>query len=359
MTIDSNVPVEAGRTIPMSEAGPARSVGPTALLGRLRPTRYSGVLLWIAIIAFFAIRLPDTFPTQATATSIAGDQSITLVLALGMLATLAVGQFDLSAAQNLGMSAILSAVLMVNHHMNPALAVLITMLVGLVIGLLNALFVAVIGIDSLVATLGMSSVLLALTGLLSNYQFIGPVPDGFQSLANHEVAGFPVVALYAGALAVLAWYLFEHTPIGRRAFAVGANPDASRLAGVRTTRYIAGSFVVTSLAAALAGVLTTAKIGNVAPSLGPAYLLPSFAACFLGTTQFLPGRFNVAGTVLALVLLATGVKGLQLMGGPLWVTDMFNGIALLLAVAAAVLSTKRRPRIRGGRARVREEVVAE
>ncbi|MFC4048083.1 ABC transporter permease [Actinomadura syzygii] len=347
-----------------TEPGPAPEGGAGAPRGirllrqvaaRIQAARYSGLLLCAALVVFFTLQLPETFPTRATFTGIAGDQSVTMILALGLLVTLAVGQFDLSAAQNLGMSAMVCSVLMVHHHVSPAVAVLVTLLIGLLVGLVNAVFVAVIGIDSLIATLGMSSVLLAVTGQVSDYQFVGPVPAGFQEVANHEVLGVPSVALYAVVLSVVAWYVLEHTPVGRRAFAVGANPDASRLAGVRTVRYVAGSFVVTSLFAAAAGVLVTAKIGNVAPTLGPAYLLPSFAACFLGTTQLKPGRFNVGGTVIALLLLAVGVKGLQLNGNQLWVTDLFNGVALLAAVSAALLSGRIRPKLRPRRRAVRAE----
>lgn len=314
---------------------------PARLLGAVRPARYSGLLLLALFVVFFSVRLPETFPTSSTITSIAGDQSVTLILALGLLVTLAVGQFDLSAAQNLGMSAVICGALMVKQDMSPVMAVTLTLLVGLAVGVVNAVLVAAVGIDSLIATLGMSSVLLAVTSLVSNYQFVGPVPHGFQKAANAEVLGLPVVAIYAIGLCLLVWYVLEHSPAGRRAYAVGASPDAARLAGVRTVRYVAGSFVVTALFASVAGVLVTAKIGSVAPTLGPAYLLPSFAACFLATTQVKPGRFNVWGTVIAVVLLATGVKGLQLMGNQLWVTDLFNGLALLVAVGAAVLSGRR------------------
>jgi len=347
MINDLQNPTSAGH--PLTEAVADARPGWRAQRGpiaALRPARYSGLLLWAVFVVFFSIQLPETFPTTSTVTSIAGDQSVTLILALGLLVTLAVGQFDLSAAQNLGMSAVICSVLMVKHDVSPALAVTITLLVGVGIGVLNAVLVAVVGIDSLIATLGMSSVLLAITSYVSNYQFVGPAPEGFQSIANQEVAGLPLIALYAVVLCFIVWYLLEHTPAGRRAYAVGANPDAARLAGVRTTWYVAGSFVVTAFFASLAGILVTAKIGSVAPTLGPAYLLPSFAACFLATTQLKPGRFNVWGTVIAVVLLATGVKGLQLMGNQLWVTDLFNGLALLVAVGAAVLSGKRALRIR-------------
>ncbi|GAA3942380.1 ABC transporter permease [Actinomadura viridis] len=355
MTSESPTLTTESTASPDGGGGPRETRLLRLVAARLQMARYSGLLLCAALIVFFSLQLPETFPTRATFVGIAGDQSVTLILALGLLVTLAVGQFDLSAAQNLGMSAMICGVLMVHHDVSPGVAVLVTLLIGLLVGVVNAIFVAVIGIDSLIATLGTSSVLLAVTGQVSDYQFVGPVPSGFQDVANHEILGVPSVALYAVVLCVLAWYVLEHTPVGRRAFAVGANPDASRLAGVRTVRYIAGSFVVTSLFAAIAGVLVTSKIGNVAPTLGPAYLLPSFAACFLGTTQLKQGRFNVGGTVIALLLLAIGVKGLQLNGNQLWVTDLFNGAALLAAVSAALLSGRLRPKLRRRRRADRAE----
>jgi len=109
-------------------------------------------------------------------------------------------------------------------------------------------------------------------------------------------------------------------------------------AGVRVDAYRYGALTLGGLFASLAGLLVVAKIGSVSPTLGPAYLLPSFAACFLGTTQIKLGRFNVWGSVLAIYLLATGVTGLQLVGGQAWITDLFNGAALILAVGIAVAS---------------------
>jgi ribose transport system permease protein len=307
-------------------------------------SKVTGLVLLGLFIAFFALTEQSTFLTSATFTSIIGSQSVTLILALGLLVTLAAGQFDLSAAQNLGLCAVVASVLMVQHHVNPVLAALATLGVGVLVGALNGVLVAVIGVNSFIATLGMSSVLLAVTELLSNDQFVGPVPSSFQKFGNASPLGIPLAGYYALALILFVWYLLEHTPPGRRAFAVGANADAARLAGVRTSRYVTGSFLVTAVLAALAGLLVTAQIGEVAPTLGPSYLLPAFAACFLGTTQIKLGRFNVWGTVIALYLLATGVKGLQLFGSQLWVTDLFNGVALLAAVSVAVLSAKRRPR---------------
>ena len=266
------------------------------------------------------------------------------MLAVGLLFTLAAGQYDLSAAQNLGLSAVVAGALMVHQHMAAEFAVPLTVAMGASIGLMNGLLVVRFGLNSFIATLGTSSILLAFTEIVSGDQFIGPLPSSFQGLFSSSPLGTPIVAGYALALCVIAWYVLEHTPLGRRVYATGASADASRLAGIRTDRYVVGSFMTTGAVASLAGVLAAAQIGQVSSSLGPAYLLPAFAACFLGTTQFKVGRFNVWGTFVAIYLLATGVEGLQFIGGPPWVTDMFNGVALVGAVGVSVAAHKRQTR---------------
>ena len=156
-------------------------------------------------------------------------------------------------------------------------------------------------------------------------------------------------------LALIAWYLLEHAPFGRRLQATGAGPEAARLAGINTDRMVFAGLVASSLAATIGGILITSQIGSVSPTIGSGYLLPVFAAVFLGTTQIKVGRFNVWGTIVAIYLLATGVKGLQLGGGEGWITDAFNGAALLLAVSLAVLGQRRQggSRILRGRGLIR------
>ncbi len=314
----------------------------TRVTGELH--RFTGVGLFLLVIAIFSLWVPTTFLTSVTLKSVASDQAISLILAVGLLFTLSAGQYDLSAAQNLGLAAVIDASIMVKGGYSPGVAFVVTVLLSAAIGLVNGVIVSKVGVNSFIATLGMSSVLLALTSLISGDNFIGPVPSGFQAIVSSSPLGLPILTWYAVALALVVWYVLEHTPNGRRIYATGANPDAARLAGVRINRYVITSFVATGAFAGLGGVLLTAKIGQVSSSLGPPYLLPTFAACFLGTTQVKVGRFNVWGTVLALYLLATGVKGLQLAGSQLWVTDLFNGIALVGAVSVAVISQRRRRR---------------
>lgn len=118
-------------------------------------------------------------------------------------------------------------------------------------------------------------------------------------------------------------------------YATGGNPDAARLAGVRTWRIVLGSTITCGVISGLAGLLITSQISAGDPSIGPGYLLPAIAAAVLGSTQLRGGRYNVWGTVIAAYVLATGVKGLQLAGAPVWIPDLFNGAALLIAVGMA------------------------
>ncbi len=319
--------------------------GAAKKLGDLRLGRFSGVVIFVVIIITFSVWVPDTFLTAVTFKTIVGTQAITAILAVSLLFTLASGTYDLSAAQAVGFTALIcSAFMSRSPHWSPVVAVLATLGVGALIGMCNGALIAGLGMSSFIATLGMSSLLLALAELIGNGQYVGPVPNSFAKITAPTPLGIPITALYLLGLAIVAWYVLEHTPLGRRIHASGANVDAARLAGVPTKRYVFGCCMATSVGASIAGVLLASQLGTINQTLGPSYLLPAFAAAFLGTTQLKLGRFNVWGTLLAIYLLGTGVQGLNLVGGNLWVTDLFNGLALLIAVGSALIIERRRGR---------------
>jgi ribose transport system permease protein len=200
------------------------------------------------------------------------------------------------------------------------------------VGVVNGLLVVRARIDPFITTLGTNSILLAAIYVTSNNENVLGIPQGFQEIASTQVFGIPLPVFYVIALALLLWYVLAWTPLGRRLYATGGGREVARLAGVPTTRYVIGAFITSAVVASAAGVLVIATIGTGSTEVGPSYLLPAFAAGFLGATQFRPGRFNIWGTVLAVYLLATGVKGLVLMGADVWVPDLFNGLALIVAV---------------------------
>jgi ribose transport system permease protein len=326
---------------------------PHALAGafsRLGLGRYWGLGMLAIVIAIFAVWIPDTFLTATTFKSIIAVQGVTALVALAVLFPLAGGVFDLSIPQTVGLSALMSGSLMANApHLSPVLAIGLTLLMALVVGAFNGVLVAFVGVNSFIATLGTSSLLTAALGVIGHGDYVGPFPNSFSKLTSPNPLGIPMIAFYVLVVAFVTWYVLEHTPIGRRTFATGANPDAARLGGVRTRRYVFASLVVCAFGGGIAGVLLASSTGSVNETIGTPYLLPAYAAAFLSTTQFKPGRFNTWGTILAVVLLGTGVEGLQLVGAQVWVTDLFNGVALIGAVCVAVTLE----RLRGRRAKAR------
>jgi ribose transport system permease protein len=311
----------------------------------LSPRRISGIYLLIVLVIFFSIAT-DTFFTTTTLRTIATEQAITAVVAMGLTIALAAGVFDLSIAGTMGLANIVVAKLMAEAGVDPVFAVLLTLLVGASVGVINGLLVVYARIDPFIATLGTNSILLAAIFVVSGNENVLGVPIGFQSVAGDQIAGIPLPVFYVIGLGLVIWYVLAWTPVGRRLYATGGGREVARLAGVPTGRYVISAFVCSAAIAAAAGVLVVATIGTGSTEVGASYLLPAFAAGFLGATQFRPGRFNVWGTLLAVYLLATGVKGLVLMGADVWVPDLFNGLALIVAVGLSGVQRRAKTRER-------------
>jgi len=303
--------------------------------------RFSGVYLGILFIIVFSL-LSSQFFNMATFHVIASTQSTAGIIAIALLVPMVCEQFDLSVGANANLTGMLAVILQVNEHWSALAAVLAAIGVGFAVGMVNGFIVVALRVSSFIATLGVSSVLGAVTIIFtSNITPAAPTSSGWTNLTQIQVGGFQVVFVYLIALALLTWWLLEFTPAGRYLYAIGGNKEAARLAGVRVNRW---SFLALALAGGVsgfAGILYTSLTG---PSFtfGAALLLPGFAAVFLGATQITPGRFNVWGTLIAIFVLAVGVQGLELLSGATWLSPMFNGVALIAAVALAVTRGTRR-----------------
>jgi ribose transport system permease protein len=296
--------------------------------------------VWAALIILFSFWVPDTFPTSDNAKIIAGDQAITAMLALGIIIPLAAGVFDLSFAGVLGVSVAIVGYLQSNGW-NVWLSAAAAIAAGAFIGCANGFIVVQLRVNSFIATLGMSSLLVAAEFWITDGKQITEFNSTFLDLGTKPILGIPLPFYVMIVLAIIIYIVIEYLPIGRYLYASGGNAQAARLAGVRVNNVVFGSLVASALTAGITGVVLAARIGTASPEIGPSYLLPAFSAVFLGSTQIKPGRVNVIGTLVAVYLLATGVKGLQLAGAPSYINDLFNGAALIIAVALAARSARR------------------
>jgi ribose transport system permease protein len=334
----ANPVVEAG--LPAGVDEPRVEEQPKRRRINLGMDRFSGLYVWAALIILFSFWVPDTFPTTDNAKIIAGDQAITAMLALGIIIPLAAGVFDLSFGGVLGVSVAIVGYMQSNGW-NVWLSVVAAIAAGALIGAANGFIVVQLRVNSFIATLGMSSLLVAAEYWITDGKQITDFNSTFLDLGTKPILGIPLPFYVMIVLAIIIYIVIEYLPIGRYLYASGGNAQAARLAGVRVNRVVFGSLVASSFTAGITGVVLAARIGTASPEIGPSYLLPAFSAVFLGSTQIKPGRVNVIGTLVAVYLLATGVKGLQLAGAPSYINDLFNGAALIIAVALAARSARR------------------
>ena len=297
---------------------------------------YGLVILTVFLIGLFSVLLPDTFPTMLNLRSIISDKAIIALLSLGAMIPMAAGRIDLTVGYGIVLWHILAISLQTMLGLPWPMAVAIVLLLGAVTGFLNGLLVEVAKIDSFIATLGTGTVLYALalwhTG---GRQMVGLLPDGFYALNTTFVFGLPITAYYLIVITVVMWIILEYTPVGRYLYAIGANQRAAQLNGIPTRKYVIGAFVASGAMTALAGVLLAAKLRIGQASVGLEFLLPALVGAFLGSTTIKPGRVNVWGTVVGVVILAVGISGIQQFGGSVWVEPLFNGVTLLVAIGIA------------------------
>jgi ribose transport system permease protein len=291
-------------------------------------------IIWLVMIVAFSVIETSTFFTAANASSILASQAVLVVVTLGLIVPLIAGDFDLSVGSVVGTSALTIAILNVQLHWPIEVAILVALAVGVVTGLINGILMVALGIESLIVTLGMSTLLSGITLWVSNANTITGVSQSLIDLViTDRFLGIPLEFYYAMFIAFVVWYVFAFTPLGQRLLVVGRNREVARLSGMRVSALRIGAMVTSAFVAAL---------GSAGPTTGFDLLLPAFAAAFLGSTTIEPGRFNPWGTVIAVYFLVTGITGLQLLGLASFVQNLFYGGALILAVSFSQIIKRRR-----------------
>ncbi len=328
-------------TIPPQEPAP----GPQSRLApRVRrfSARYAVIGVWVAMIAVYAAAEPGLFFRVPTFQTIFSSQQPLVFMTMALLCTVCVGEFvDLSVPAVFGFAATVLPVLVVNHHWGLLPATIVAVLAAVAVGVVNGVLVVVAGVNTIVVTLGMSTFLEGIALWMSNLNTISGLPAGFSKIALYNLGGLPISFYYGVVLVAGFAYLLAFTPLGRHIRFVGASREVSRLSGVRVNRIRFGSFVAASALSGVGAVVAVAALGGYNPTTSDSYLLPTFAAVFLGTAIIEPGRFNPIGTFIGIYFLETGILGLQLLGLQAWVSPVFYGGVLVVAVTISTLLHRR------------------
>ncbi len=317
---------------------------------RLR--RFASLLGMAAIIAFFAVQLPDTFLTARNLLNISQQVSMLTVVAVTMTVVMAMGDFDLSVGAMASLSGVVAAALFVaGWPVAQALAAALAL--GLLGGLVNGVLVSVIGILPFVATLATLTIYSGAAFLVSGGRTIfgRDIPQAFSDFARGGIEIgmadgrpllMPALTLVALAITALCWVVLEQTNYGRRLYAIGGNAQAARLAGVRVTALRLTAFGVTGIGAAIAGLMYAARVASANPTQGDGVMLTAIAAVFLGMTLTENGQPRVMATLAGVIVLGVLDNGLTQMNVNSYLREVMIGAIILAAVTISALSRRRR-----------------
>ena len=315
---------------------------------------YVVLLVLLAIIIF----QDPTFLSLLNLSNILTQSSVRIIIALGVAGLIVTQGTDLSAGRQVGLAAVIAATMLqaVDNAnkvfpdmatMPIPLVILLVCAIGAVIGLINGIVIAYLNVTPFITTLGTMIIVYGINSLY--YDFVGASPiSGFDSHFSHFAQGFVAlgsfrlsyITFYALIAVFFVWILWNKTRFGKNIFAIGGNPEAARLSGIRTTRYKVAAYVIASLLAGLGGILLASRIGSSQVNAGGGYLMDAVAAAWIGFSLAGSGKPNALGTLVGAVILGVLSNGLVMLSVPYYAMDIIKG--LVLAVALAITYIQKR-----------------
>jgi ribose transport system permease protein len=317
----------------------SRKLSPAAKTGLGIFARYATIIGLVLMIVVFSVLSPRAFPTFNNFINVLNQASLAMIIAGGLTLAVQVGELDLSIGYAASLHGVLVTGLIVQNHLPIPIAILIVLALGALIGVVNGLIVTKLKVNSVIATLGVGTILVGLAFAYSaGVPIVAGVPESFLQLSlGRWLFGIPnpiiIMVVVLGSL----WVLVERTAIGQEIQAVGGNPAAARLAGISVDRIKILGFVISGMCAALTGTFLASRLGSGTTSAADSYLLTAFAAVFLGSATLRDGEFHVLGTFVGTLIIVFGFNGLNIFGAPTFSQYVFQGAILIVAVGLSSL----------------------
>jgi len=304
----------------------------TGLAGSELLARFGGLAVFAAMIAFFSIDAPDTFPTLDNARTILDQAALLLILGAGLTVVLIIGQFDLSFAATIGLTGAVSAIASAQWDSPAWLAVLLAIGVGALVGVANGLAVAYGKAPAFIVTLAAGSVVTGLERLLTSDNPVTDLRIDYLELTTRRILTLSSATIVALLLVAVVWVLVRYTTYGRAIKAIGSNATAARLAGLTVQRSTVYGFMLMGACAGLASVIIVSRASQHFPDSGSGLLLAPYTAAFLGAAATGRGRFGPWSTLFGALFIGTLTTGLTIIDSPPWLTVFVQGLVLLVAV---------------------------
>ena len=309
--------------------------------------KWGMLLTVVALIALFGLA-SDNFLDPNNIINILRSIAIVTVIAIGVSISLSVGGFDLSVGSTASLANALVVSLFVWYGFGTTGAIVLTLLICTLVGLFNAFLIVVLKIPDMLATLAS---LFVIQGVAMTYSYGGSITQNML-LPNGDIAEglipelfsslgqVPVIVLIMLAVTVVVQLFLSLTKHGRRMYAIGGNPEAARLSGIRTVRYRVAAYVISALLASLGGILLASRIGSSQVNAGSGYLMDAVAAAYIGFSLAGSGKPNALGTLVGAVILGVLQNGLVMLSVPYYAMDIIKGLVLALALAITYIQKR-------------------
>ena len=318
--------------------------------------RYGFIAVTILLFTWF-ILTEETFRQPSTLFSMLKFTSVVAIVGLGVTFTMVVGGLDLSVGSVAGLAVTVSAMMMVIYNLTGLFSGFAVLIAGAVVGLLNAILIVWMKIPDLLATLGMMFIIMELKLLPVDGQSVssrmilrdgtvapGKFTDGFLQIDRFMVGPVPLPVVIWIVLTFIAWFLLTRTRYGRIMYAVGANPEAAKLSGIRVEWYRASAYVISGVFAAIGGMILSSRIGQGDISAGNSLLLDAVAVALVGTSVLGIGKPNAWGTALGALLIGIVITGLTITGFPYYAQDIAKGVVLVIALTFSFTLSRKKAR---------------
>ncbi len=314
----------------------------TALLA---VSKFGTIIGMLIMYLAFSIAVPHIFPTWKNMVNIANQATLAAIISGGLTMALIVGEMDLSIANVASFSGVLVTGLMVQSKMPVGIAIPIVIAISAGIGIINGLIITKLKVNSVVATLGTGSIVIGLNyAYAQGVPIASGLPESFKQLSLGKFIGIPNNIIFMTVVLFALWVFINYTEWGIQIRATGGNPSAARLSGIRVDRIKIMALAIASVCASITGILLASLIGSGTSGAADGYLMPAFAAVFLGSATLKDGDFHIVGTLIGVFFIGIGFNGLAIFGVPTFVQYFFRGGVLILAVGlssvARIMATK-------------------
>jgi fructose transport system permease protein len=310
---------------------------------KLPPVATLGPLIALLLAVVFFATQSDRFLSVQNFSLILQQVMVVGTIAIGQTLIILTAGIDLSCGMVMALGSIVMTKLAVAGGMNAYLAIVCGLLACMAFGLVNGLLVTRIKLPPFIVTLGTMNIAFAITQLYSNAQTITDLPPAMTFFGNTIVIGGAAVnygTLFMLAMYVFMWWGLRDTQPGRHVYAVGNNPEATRLTGIATDKVLVGVYVTAGLFYGIASLLSVARTGVGDPNAGQTENLDAITAVVLGGTSLFGGRGVILGSLLGALIVGVFRNGLTLMGVPSVYQVLITGVLVILAVTTDQLSRK-------------------